>query len=288
MPDPTMPRHEMPRRVQPLGDVLAVDAAGYCVNPCDRHHIEPPWLDLVADWVVSCELAWGERAIALYLRGSIPRGRAIVGWSDLDGVVVGRAGWQPTDRAGLVTLASTLGDRHPCCRGIETSLITPADLTDPTQAWGPLLKTQGLCVWGEDLVQALPPVPVGPALLIHSPHLLTDWADTADRLRHRSRQAPPAPVQRLGAWWARRVVRSGFELVMQREGNYTRDLYPCYAGFARHYPAQARWMAAALQGAIAPSPHRADWLALGQTLVPWLAAELAHRWPEHCPAPSPG
>jgi hypothetical protein len=276
------PKPAVPRRVQPIGGTLAVDAAGYCVNPCDRHLIEPPWLDLMVDWVVSCEMALGERAIALYLRGSVPRGQAIAGWSDLDGVVICRDGRQPTDRAWLQTLAHTLGDRHPCCRGIETSLITLADLWDVTQSWGALLKTQGLCVWGEDLVQALPPVALGPALLIHSPHLWTDWTDTAHRLRQ---GVTPARVQRLGAWWARRVVRSGFELVMLREGTYTRDLYPCYMKFARHYPAQSRWMGAALQGAIAPLPDRAAWLALGQTLVPWLTAELAHHWPNHCPAP---
>lgn len=43
-------------------------------------------------------------------------------------------------------------------------------------------------------------------------------------------------------WFSRRIVRSGFEVTMDRNDCFTRDLYLCYEQFAKFYPARAKQM----------------------------------------------
>jgi len=262
--------------LEPWGELWAIDGAGYVINPCDRAHLQGRWGSLVAAWVAACAVALGDRAVGFYVRGSIPRGRAIAGVSDLDGLVVVTDGERPDDVLWCERLNRRLRDRYPFCRAIETSLITADDLINPAKTWGALLKSQGLWVagnrvTGQDAIATLPPVRPGPALWLHRPTLHQDWRRTADRLRQ---PISPPQVRTKSAWLNRRIVRAGFELVMAQDQTYTRDLYPCYRAFARHYPERAPSMALAARLAIAPSTHRAGLLAFWQEFLPWLLERL--------------
>jgi hypothetical protein len=57
-------------------------------------------------------------------------------------------------------------------------------------------------------------------------------------------------------WIMKRVVRTGFELIMEQERAYTRVFYPCYVAFTRYFPAQAQQMHHALARAIEPSDNK--------------------------------
>jgi hypothetical protein len=43
-------------------------------------------------------------------------------------------------------------------------------------------------------------------------------------------------------WFPRRIVRSGFEVTMDRSDRFTRDLYLCYEQFAKYYPERSKQM----------------------------------------------
>ena len=72
---------------------------------------------------------------------------------------------------------------------------------------------------------------------------------------------------------ARRLVRTGFTLVMPRWGGWTSDLAESAEVFGRYYPAHAEQMRAAARAARTPAayPELLDELLTG--LAPWLAAE---------------
>lgn len=86
------------------------------------------------------------------------------------------------------------------------------------------------------------------------------------------------------AWISRRLVRVGFELIMEQEQAYTRDLYPCYQRFAAHFPALEPQMRQALALAIAPSRHRAGLLLflahLGEPLLEQVQRTFTPSTPE--------
>jgi hypothetical protein len=72
----------------------------------------------------------------------------------------------------------------------------------------------------------------------------------------------------------KRLIRTGFELVMEQEQTYTRDLYPCYAAFSRHFPAQEPQMQHALERAIAPSDSKGALAQFLKLFGAWMIAAV--------------
>lgn len=70
------------------------------------------------------------------------------------------------------------------------------------------------------------------------------------------------------------LVRSGFELVMEREQRYTTCLYWCYRSFASHYPGRAALMERALFFYLNPSGSPDDLLPLARDLGEWLVDQV--------------
>jgi uncharacterized protein len=85
----------------------------------------------------------------------------------------------------------------------------------------------------------------------------------------------------------KRVVRTGFELIMEQERAYTRDLYPCYLAVTRYFPAQAQQMHHALERAIEPSDNKEElaqfldgfgaWIVTAVTEI-FRAAQTGSEW----------
>ena len=86
---------------------------------------------------------------------------------------------------------------------------------------------------------------------------------------------------------ARRLVRSGFTLVMPRWGGWTSDLSQAADLFARYYPERAGQMRAAATAGRVPSPDPAVIRMLIDDLGPWLAAEYTDVHGEKAPRPGP-
>ncbi|MFD2452951.1 hypothetical protein [Ideonella paludis] len=116
-----------------------------------------------------------------------------------------------------------------------------------------MIKTQSLCLWGEDLAPSLPGYRPGPALAAHAHQLQADLQAFQAECPEGDTAEMAQDIREWCQWIMKRVVRSGFELTMARERTYTRDLYPCYTAFACHYPERAPQMRQALQWAIAPA-----------------------------------
>ncbi|MDQ1006239.1 hypothetical protein QFZ82_000724 [Streptomyces sp. V4I23] len=84
----------------------------------------------------------------------------------------------------------------------------------------------------------------------------------------------------------RKIVRSGFTLVMPRWGGWTSDLGESAELFGRYYPQRREQMR--LASAIGRTPSSADPMVLSlliDDLGPWLAAEYTAVHGERAPRP---
>lgn len=88
----------------------------------------------------------------------------------------------------------------------------------------------------------------------------------------------PSVIEGVSQWATKRIVRTGFEVVMTRANCYTRDLYPAFRFFADNYPHQAPTMRKALQLSIEPSPRPADTIHVIEKLGSWLHRELCSEY----------
>jgi hypothetical protein len=98
--------------------------------------------------------------------------------------------------------------------------------------------------------------------------LLPRWRDRLGQAR------TDGSLRVLGSGVGRRLVRTGFTLVMPRWGGWTSDLHESAAVFGRYYPARRDQMAAA--AAAAARTAAADRAVLGMLindLGPWLTRE---------------
>lgn len=213
------------------------------------------------------------RLHSAYLYGSIPRGTATPGVSDLDLLIALREEPDGADREAVAGLGAELDRRFPQVDGVGALLFGAPTLLSELERYDLGFFVACLCtpLLGEDLAGRLPRF--RPTSLL-ARETNGDLALLLPRWRRRAAEAAGAERSRLGRHVGRHLVRTGFTLVMPRVGDWTSDLEEMAGAFADHYPRRAAQMRTAL--AVGRDPSGADPAVLGtliDDLGPWLAAE---------------
>jgi hypothetical protein len=270
--------------ILPIGDVLPLDAEGYLVNPCRSELIVPPWSDAVAAIKAAYLQHLAEKMHSLYLRGSVAKGRAIAEVSDIDTFAVIFGERDQIDRSWVRAFQQYMAVQFPFQTGIEIGFVPYRAVCDAYGARGSrrMIKTQCICLWGEDLAPLIPPYKPGRALVGHAFGIKADIQLVVEQLP--AIEDIPTICRRC-QWIMKRLLRTGFELVMEREQTYTRDLYPCYVAFSRHFPAQEQQMKHALEQAIVPSDTKEELVQFLHVFGSWMIAAVTEAFPPAQPGP---
>lgn len=256
-----------------FGSILNKDDQGLLVSESSRGKLVPPWIAPVEDAVRAYVRIAGETVHSIYVRGSVSRGRALEGASDVDMLVVVEAGAEDIEvlRPQLMDASRAVGLRYPFSTGVDLAVYDLSSLlSGANRAGRVLLKLTSACVHGEDLVPALPGVKPGPEAVLAA-HRLKRYlmAGTAITRLH---AIVSNEHQRRGL--LKRIVRTGFELVMEREQVFTRDLLPCYLLFSKYYPRRTTEMRRAMTLAISPDNDGVYAWKLVEELRPFLIKEI--------------
>lgn len=212
------------------------------------------------------------RLHSAYLYGSIPRGTAIPGTSDLDLLVILRDG--PTD-ADRTAAAETCAAAFPVIDGVGLLLSPARDVLSEAERDDFGFFVACLCtpLLGEDLAARLPRYrPTS------RPARGTDGDLAAVLPLWRTRAAGATTDEarlRLSRRVARRLVRTAFTPVMPARGGRTSDLHRSAELFARYHPDRPERVAQVREAAATartPSPDAAGLAMLIGDLGPWLAA----------------
>ncbi|MEV8288469.1 nucleotidyltransferase [Streptomyces niveus] len=261
-PDGTIAREGAPDRV-PAAFVPVVDAA--------RNRI--------------AETYGGVRLHSAYLYGSIPRGTAIPGVSDLDLQLALRHEPTDTDRADAVAIEEALDHAYPQIDGVGILLTSTRALLSDIERHDAGFFIACLCtpLLGPDLAERLPRY--RPTNLL-ARETNGDLHLALKRWRSRAAEAvTDADRRALCRVVARRIVRTGFTLIMPRWGGWTSDLDESAELFARYYPEHGDRMRTAAAVGRVPSADPAVLGALIDELGPWLAAEYTGVHGEKRPRP---
>lgn len=271
----TFPLETIKSMVVPIGKLFELDTNGCIINPAKTEYISRPWEQAIADTVQACQQQYGQVLKAVFVRGSVARGNAIDYVSDLDIVVV--VDDQRIDRNWRNNFVDKMLQNYPFMNGLEVFLLSVEQLFElPNMRF--LLKTQCLCVYGEDYTQLLPNYRTGRDAFAHLPYLHKDIKHTKQEIPELLDDADG--MYDLCSWIMRRMVRTGLELIGEEAAIFTRDLYPCYEHFARYYPARAADMYRALALAIFPTADAKVLSAVLNDLGIWLVSEIARRYPD--------
>ncbi|MFJ7075705.1 nucleotidyltransferase domain-containing protein [Streptomyces sp. NPDC098781] len=219
---------------------------------------------------------FGARMHSAYLYGSIPRGTARVGRSDLDLLVALREEPTEADRADARVLDDGLDSEFAQIDGSGTLLSSRERVLSDLETYDLGWFVACLCtpLLGEDLAEYLPRYRPDTLLARETNGdlglLLPHWrariagADESDDARR--------PLVR---FMSRRLVRTGFTLVMPRWGGWTSDLGEMAEAFASYYPARGEQMRIAAVLGCEPTGDTRVLRSYVDDLGPWLAGEYA-------------
>ncbi|MFF2652900.1 nucleotidyltransferase [Streptomyces sp. NPDC058045] len=215
----------------------------------------------------------GTRLHSAYLYGSIPRGTAVPGVSDLDLQLALHHEPTDADRADAAAIETALDRAFPQIDGVGILLSSTRTLLSDLERHDAGFFLACLCtpLLGDDLAARLPRY--RPTTLL-ARETNGDLALLLPRWRTRAAEATTDAARRtLSRGAARRIVRTGFTLVMPRWGGWTSDLAQSAAIFGRYYPERADQMHLAATTARTPSTDPAVLTLLIDDLAPWLATE---------------
>lgn len=232
----------------------------------------------------------GPRLHSAYLYGSIPRGTAVPGVSDLDLLIVFRDEPADADRDAANALEAALDDAYPQVTGVGIVLGSVPSTLSELERYDGGFFVACLCtpLLGEDLAVQLPRY--RPTTLL-ARETNGDLALVLPRWHARAAEAATDTDRRtLSRAVARRLVRTGFTLIMPRWGGWTSDLDRSAELFAqyypeRDYPERAGQMRRAAALARTPSADPAVLAMLIDNLGPWLAAEYTAVHGQKAPRP---
>ncbi|MGW3130985.1 nucleotidyltransferase [Streptomyces sp. NPDC001123] len=219
---------------------------------------------------------FGARLDSAYLYGSIPRGTARVGRSDLDLLAVLRAEPTDADRTAADALAEAVDKEFPEIDGVGILLDSRERLLSEDERYDGGWFVACLCtpLLGEDLAELLPRYRPD-SLLARETN--GDLAGLLPRWRERIAAAGDneEALRPLVRFMSRRLVRTAFTLVMPRWNGWTSDLHEMADAFAGYYPERAEQLRRAAESGYEPVGDRVVLRSYVDDLGPWLATEYA-------------
>jgi len=198
---------------QRIGRFLIVDNFGYVKPDVAVDLVDNTWKPLV-DFVTH-SLMKRQDVRSVYIRGSIPRGLAIENVSDADFIYFSEINFDSAD----FDLENAVEAHFPFVKGLRIFRLDRASfdkLHHPKQRpyFHMLLKTQGLFLAGDDIAKDIEPFKIGRDMVSHVFSLASEFARLPRWLEEDRKRGIDQAMRH--QWFSRRIVRSGFEVTMDR------------------------------------------------------------------------
>ncbi len=186
----------------------------------------------IVDAAVTTYLAvFGDRLHSVFLRGSVAKGEAIEGVSDLDTLAFVN---NPRDD-DLSSHEARLESMFPTASKVEL-IARPT----PIGSRHANLLVQSVQVFGSPVER--PKLRPGKSMLNNSLQIFGRMQDSDYRLARITNGSSNRTVAKECEWLMKEILRVGVELTYERSGRFTRDLYFCWKDFSQFYPEHSKTM----------------------------------------------
>ncbi len=263
--------------IKEIGSLCSLDDKGYIINQSDHKKINNKFQEVIRLINESCLSALPKEIHSIYIRGSVPRGLDIKGVSDVDVIIITYSDPEELDLEWVEDSEQFIDQKFSFINGVELGFSPLSEVKESKYcSMIPfILKTYGVCIYGQNLISKLPDYKPDSSLanehLIHLKPLidkakydLTGNDDIED-------------IKDCCSWIMRIIVRAGGVLVIVQEQSYTRDLYPAYKLFSKHYPEKEPEMRTALWYAINPLSSSEETLKFLDRFGRWIESET-EKW----------
>jgi len=223
-----------------------LDREGYIRPEADLANVQPEYQgvpDAVAGLLAG---EFGPRLHSAYLYGSVVRGNAVPGRSDVDVVAVLLAAPVEEDRVRADRVERALVERFPVLFSAGVGLTHLQEVRSPVQRYGlqVFLRELAVCICGEDLRPGLPRTKPSAAVA-------AGFHDDTHAVLARAREtlgasADPEVIRRVCRMASKKMVQVAFAVVMAREGVWATVLEEQAAAVGAAFP---QWAEAARRAA---------------------------------------
>jgi hypothetical protein len=138
-----------------------------------------------------------------------------------------------------------------------------------------MIKTHSVCVFGEDLTVHLPKYKADKTL--GNEHLVNLKNQVEQAKEDLDGNEDIEDILDCCSWVMKIIVRAGLALVIEKENQYTRDLFPAYKIFSEHYPEKEPDMKQAVKYAINPIENPNEILDFLEGIGNWMVNE-SEKW----------
>ncbi|WP_433772080.1 nucleotidyltransferase [Bacillus wiedmannii] len=256
--------------IKKIGRFCLTDNEGYIINDAHIDKIQPTFMEVIQKIKNTCGEMLQEDLHSVYIRGSIPRGIGIEGIADIDLIILVRKDPKLIDLSWRKKLEVQSLQQFNCISGVELSFYSESEVINSNgfSFISFMIQTHGVSILGEDVKVSLPKYKVSQELAYE--HLI--------QLRKQIGQARKELIHNKGVddiadccrWIMKIIIRAGLALTIDREGLYSRDLYPAYELFSKHFPEQEKNMRKALQYVIEPINDINELILFLDTFGEWL------------------
>ncbi len=250
--------------IEPKGSYFEIDKNGFVVNPASIEKIKTEWEPLIEDIVKLYKQTYSEHLKNVYIRGSIAKGEAVKGISDIDTFAYVDLPKEEAEKDLTKELRKRLEEKYDFTDGIEMDSRPISEIENDT-----ILLNQSVCVHGKSI--PVPKMKPGKEMAIHSPNFQNrfNWFE-----KFLQRDESEEEAKQACAWLMKGLLRVGFEITMERSQKYTRDLYRCYETFAEYYPAKKTQMREVLNLALNPTDDKNKMREIMENLGNFLLDEI--------------
>ena len=239
-------------KIQKIGGYLEIDKDGFIIKKASAEKFQEKWKPVIEETKNAYIEHFGDKLHSVYIRGSVAKGEAIDGIADLDSIAVVNLPKEQIDIKWKEEFNKQIIAKYPFVKNIEIVAGTLDHALSKNRGVHIIIKTQAVCIYGDDLSDSIAKLKPGKESALHFRNLQDELQQTIDFFENGWGDNLEESLDKC-SWIMKRILRTGFELVMERENKYTRDLYPCYESFSKYYPNKKDDMYKTLEFAINPT-----------------------------------
>ena len=267
------------------GRLWQIDKNGYLINDAKLESIQPPFKAVVDD-VVEAYVKYIEQDLhSIYITGSISRGLAIEGQSDINAIGVLEYYTDPelVLQDWIIPTEDEILARHDCISDTQLEIWPHGWLLHDESEFSIsafILQTHAVCVWGVDMSPDLTHYKFTDEetrIAIANDDIVQIQTDIEDAKEAILTDDSPSNVR----YWSKRIcknmIHSAFGLVMVDEGVHTRDMDVSARYIQKHYPQKQHEIQQALDFVQSPIDSKQVILDFLDSFGTWLIIECG-KW----------
>ena len=218
-----------------LNQSRGLDKDGFIENLYSPRNIDPEFQEVVSAVVDSLLSDLPNQIDGIYLYGSVPRGTAVVGHSDLDVSIILNTPINPKEKRVFQHLSDIIPKAYPQVSKLDIDPSFLSEVLQPQEKfhWQFWLKHCCCCIWGNDLsidfTRYKPSREIAQALN-------GDLSTFLEQMSPAFKTMTDADAAKV---IGKKLVRAAYYFVAEKDASWHTNLSQCTAVAKRYYPKQS-------------------------------------------------